>query len=447
MNQNQKAVWGWAMYDWANSAFATTVMAGFFPIFFKTYWSHGTDVTVSTAQLGIGNSIAGLFVALLAPILGAVADQRSARKKFLMGFAYMGVLMTAGLFLVGKGQWVWAVFVYVLGVVGFAGANIFYDSLLPSIAGEKRVDYVSGLGFAMGYLGGGILFLFNVLMATIPERFGLADAAQGIRYSFVSVALWWGGFTLFVLFWVPESGARRSPARGMHHAAVEGFRRVFRTLKTVRRFRTASLFLIAYWFYIDGVDTIIRMAVDYGLSLGFDTRDLILSLLMVQFIGFPAALGFGKLAQYWGVRKGIYLALLAYMGITLWGSFMTTRIEFYILAGAIGLVQGGIQALSRSYFSRFVPPGHSAEFYGFYNMLGKFAAILGPALMGLVGLLSRRLLMPPDPYPEALLGVGRLASRLGIASLLILFIVGTILFHFVDEEQGKREAAAFNPRG
>ena len=440
MNKEKKAVWGWAMYDWANSAFATTVMAGFFPIFFKQYWSYGVDVNVSTAQLGFGNSIASLLVALMAPVLGAIADKGSARKKFLIFFAYLGVLMTACLFLVGKGEWAWAIFVYAMGIIGFSGANVFYDSLLPTVAGKDNVDYISGLGFAMGYLGGGLLFLINVLMTLMPDKFGLADAGEAVRYSFISVAIWWGLFTIFTILWVPEektAGASRKDGNFI----ADGFRQIIGTFKKVRHLKTIFLFLLAYWFYIDGVDTIIRMAVDYGMSIGFASNDLIVALLVVQFVGFPSALVFGKLGQKWGVRKAIYLAIGIYMFIVVWGTMMTVKEEFYILAIMIGLVQGGIQALSRSYYSRLIPREQSAEYYGFYNMLGKFAAIVGPALMGIVGLIARRLLMPPAPTPGQIEHVGQLASRWSIASVLILFLIGAILFYFVDEEKGKAEAA------
>ena len=440
MNKEKKAVWGWAMYDWANSAFATTVMAGFFPIFFKQYWSYGVDVNVSTAQLGFGNSIASLLVALMAPILGAIADKGSARKKFLIFFAYLGVLMTACLFLVGKGEWAWAIFVYAMGIVGFSGANVFYDSLLPTVADKDNVDYISGLGFAMGYLGGGLLFLINVLMTLMPEKFGLADSGEAVRYSFISVAIWWGVFTIFTILWVPEEKTAGASREGGNFIA-DGFRQIIGTFKKVRHLKTIFLFLLAYWFYIDGVDTIIRMAVDYGMSIGFASNDLIIALLVVQFVGFPSALVFGKLGQKWGVRKAIYLAIGIYMLIVVWGTMMTVKQEFYILAIMIGLVQGGIQALSRSYYSRLIPREQSAEYYGFYNMLGKFAAIVGPALMGVVGLIARRLLMPPTPTPGQIEHVGQLASRWSIASVLILFLIGAILFYFVDEEKGKAEAA------
>jgi len=440
MNKEKKAVWGWAMYDWANSAFATTVMAGFFPIFFKQYWSYGVDVNVSTAQLGFGNSIASLFVAILAPILGAIADKGSARKNFLLFFAYLGVLMTACLFLIEKGEWVWAIFVYAMGIIGFSGANVFYDSLLPTVAGKEDIDYVSGLGFSMGYLGGGVLFLINVLMTLMPDRFGLADSGEAVRYSFISVAIWWGIFTIATIVWVPEEKAAGVP-REDRNFIVAGFRQIMGTFKKVRYLKTIFLFLLAYWFYIDGVDTIIRMAVDYGMSLGFASNDLIIALLVVQFVGFPAALVFGKLGQKWSVRKAIYLALGIYMIIVVWGTMMTVKQEFYILAIMIGLVQGGIQALSRSYYSRLIPKEQAAEYYGFYNMLGKYAAIIGPALMGGVGLIAKRLLMPPEPTPGQIMHICQLASRWSIASVLILFLIGAVLLYFVDEEKGKAEKA------
>jgi UMF1 family MFS transporter len=440
LNNNKKAIWGWALYDWANSAFATTVMAGFFPIFFKQYWSYGADVNVSTAQLGFGNAIASLIVALMAPILGAIADKGSAKKKFLVLFAYLGVLMTAALFLVQRGQWGWAIFIYAMGIIGFSGANVFYDSLLPGIVGEEKIDYVSGLGFSMGYLGGGLLFLVNVLMTLMPQKFGLPDAATAVRFSFLSVALWWGLFTFFLVFWVPEKKGTAAALAG-ESIVTAGFRQFLGTFKKIRHLKVVFTFLLAYWFYIDGVDTIIRMAVDYGLSIGFNSNDLIVALLIVQFIGFPAALVFGKLGERWSVRKSIYLAIAIYMGVTVWGAMMTQKMEFYILAMVIGLVQGGIQALSRSYYSRLIPKNKAAEYYGFYNMLGKFAVILGPVLMGTVGLIARRALMPPDPTPEQVIAVGQMASRWGIVSILILFIAGAILFYFVDEEKGREQAA------
>ena len=440
MTKEKKAVWGWAMYDWANSAFATTVMAGFFPLFFKHYWSAGADINTSTAQLGIGNSFASLIVALMAPILGAIADKGTKKKKFLIFFAYLGVLMTAGLFLVQEGSWGWAIFIYAMGIIGFSGANIFYDSLLPSVTGEDNVDYVSGLGFAMGYLGGGLLFLINVLMYQMPEAFGLANGEQAVLFSFLSVAVWWGLFMLITIFWVPEVESSTAVIDDSESYIIAGFQQFFSTFKKIRHLKMVFLFLLAYWFYIDGVDTIIRMAVDYGMSLGFDSSDLIIALLITQFVGFPAALIFGKLGQDWSVRKSIYIAIGVYIFVTIWGVQMTQRHEFYILAIVIGLVQGGIQALSRSYYFRLIPKNQAGEFYGFYNMLGKSAAIIGPALIGLVGLVARRILMPPSPTEEQMFEVGQIAARWGIGSIIILFVVGGVLFYFVDEEEGRKQA-------
>jgi len=435
----KKAVWGWAMYDWANSAYVTTVMAGFFPVFFTEYWSFGADVTVTTARLGFANSIASLIVALMAPVLGAVADKGSAKKKFMLLFAYLGVLMSLGLFMVQKGQWGLAIFVYAMGIIGFSGANVFYDSLLPSVADEEKIDYVSSLGFSMGYLGGGLLFLVNVLMTLMPQKFGLPDAAAAVRVSFLTVAAWWGLFTLFTIAWVKE--AKAAPVAGGGSVFGAGFQQLMGTFRKLRHMKVVLLFLLAYWFYIDGVDTIIRMAVNYGLSLGFESSDLIVALLIVQFVGFPAALAYGKLGQMWGVRKAIYLGIAIYMAVTVYGTMMTQKHEFYILAVVIGLAQGGIQALSRSYYSRFIPKDKAAEFYGFYNMLGKFAAIIGPALMAIVGLIARRLLMPPSATEEQIIAIGQTASRWSIGSILLLFVIGAVLFYFVDEEKGREQAA------
>jgi UMF1 family MFS transporter len=438
MDKNKKAVWGWAMYDWANSAFATAVIVVFFPLFFKDYWSYGHNSVVSTAQLGFANSLASLFVAVMAPLLGAIADRGSTKKKFLIAFAYLGALMTAALFFVQKGNWTWAVFIFVMGNIGFAGANIFYDSLLLSVSRKDNIDYVSAFGYSMGYLGGGLLFAANVAMFLWPNSFGIADSTTAVRYSFVTVALWWGMFTILTIKWVPEEG----PGKGSNtigQVVAEGFGQFLTTFNKIRHLKTVILFLFAYWFYIDGVDTIQRMAIAYGRSIGFASSDLAVAVLLVQFVGFPAALIFGKLGQQWSARKSIFLAIGIYMFITLWGTMMTSKYEFYFLAFAIGLAQGGIQALSRSYYSRLIPADQAAEYYGFYNMLGKFAAIIGPSLMGVVGLVAGSLLTPPSPIPGQTEQIEHLATRWSMSSVLLLFLIGGILFYFVNEEKGKAE--------
>ncbi|MCJ8502062.1 MFS transporter [Desulfatitalea alkaliphila] len=440
--QDRRAVWGWAMYDWANSAFATTVMAAFFPVFFKQEWSRGVDANLSTARLGMGVAAAGLLVALLAPYLGAVSDQSGRRKTFLMVFTVLGVAMTASLALIPQGQWLTALLAYALATIGFAGGLIFYDALLPQVAPLDRIDQVSSLGYALGYLGGGALLVLNVAMTLQPAVFGLADAGQAVRFSFASVAIWWGLFSLVTFAWLPPEPRIRRRSMGIQ--VVAGWRQLMETFRKVRRLKTAFLFLVAYFCYIDGVGTIIRMAVDFGMSLGFDFKDLIVALIITQFIGFPAALVFGQLGKHWGVRRSIFLALAIYMGVTIYGATMNRVTEFYVLAAVIGLVQGGIQALSRSYFARFIPLGQNAEFYGFYNMIGKFAAIMGPALMGATGLLVRHLLMPATPTVEQMHNVGFTATRWSIVAVLLLFGIGAVLLRLVDEEKGRAEAAAFH---
>ena len=435
----RRAIWGWALYDWANSTFATTIMAVFFPILYKQYWSHGIDMNLSTFRLGLGNALASLVVALMAPVLGAVADSGGLRKRLLAGFTYLGVLLTAALALIPQGHWALALLVYAGGVIGFSGSNVFYDSLLPRVAPPERIDQVSSLGYSLGYLGGGLMLALNVIMTLKPGLFGLADATQAVRAAFVGVALWWGVFALATFIWVPPDPRIKRAA--FHQQITAGWRKVKTTLGKIRRLRMLFTFLVAYWCYIDGVDTIVRMAVDYGISLGFDTNDLVKALLITQFVGFPAALVFGMLGRYWGVRRAIYLALGVYMAVTIWGAFMNRPAEFYLLAAVIGLVQGGIQALSRSYYARLIPQNQCAEFFGFYNMLGKFAAIIGPILMGITGLITKRLLLPAAPTAEQIRTTGLLATRTSIISVLLLFLLGAALFYAVDEDKGRRELA------
>ncbi len=420
MKENKQAVWSWAFYDWANSAYSTTVMAGFFPLFFKEYWADPNNPTHSTFYLGMANSIASIVVAALAPLLGSVADQGSTKKKFLILFAFLGVIMTGGLWMVAQGNWQMAVFFYVLATIGFASGNVFYDALLPGLASEERVDVVSSLGFGLGYLGGGLLFLVNVFMYLKPEIFGIPDGATAIKLSFLSVAVWWAVFTIPLILFVPEP--KNYDTVYFKNAVRMGWVQLVQTFKEIRNMKVVGTFLLAYWFYIDGVDTIIRMAVDYGMSLNFPGESLIIALLIVQFVAFPAALIYGWLASKIGTKTAIMVGIIAYSFITLLGYFMTEAWHFYVLAILIGLFMGGIQALSRSLYTRIIPPDKSAEFFGFYNMLGKFAAIIGPALMGTIALVTG-------------------SARLSILSILLLFILGAFFLNKVDIEEGKRLAA------
>ena len=420
MKENKRAVWSWAFYDWGNSAYSTTVMAGFFPLFFKEYWADPHNPNQSTFYLGMANSIASIVVASLAPLLGSIADQGSAKKKFLIFFAFLGVIMTGGLWMVSQGNWQMAVLFYVIATIGFASGNVFYDSLLPGLASEERVDIVSSLGFGLGYLGGGLLFLVNVFMYLKPEIFGISDGATAIKLSFLSVAVWWAVFTIPLILFVPEP--KNYDAVDIKNAIQMGWIQLIQTFDEIRNMKVVGTFLLAYFFYIDGVDTIIKMAVDYGMSLNFSGESLIIALLLVQFVAFPAALIYGQLASKVGIKTAIMIGIIAYSFITFLGYFITKAWHFYVLAILIGLFQGGIQALSRSLYTRIIPAEKSAEFFGFYNMLGKFAAIIGPALMGTISLVTG-------------------SARLGILSILLLFILGAFFLNKVDLDEGKRLAA------
>jgi MFS transporter, UMF1 family len=418
-----KEIWSWSIYDWANSAFSTTVMAGFFPIFFEKYWSNPDDVIQSTYMLGMGNAAGSIIIAALAPFLGAIADRGSAKKKFLFIFVLMGILSTGALWMVAQGQWDMAMFLYIIATVGFMGSNIFYDSLLPSISTNKTVDSVSSLGYALGYIGGGLLFLVNVLMYQNPDWFGIADQPTAIKLSFLSVAIWWGIFTIPIFLFVQEP--KNPNATPLGKAVFQGWGQLKITLSHIRSLKVTGLFLMAYWLYIDGVDTIIKMAVKMGSTLGFGTTTLIAALLMVQFIAFPAALAYNWFASKIGTKKAVQIAIGGYAAGTILGTFMTSELHFFGLAALIGIFQGGIQALSRSLFARLIPKGKEAEFYGFYNMLGKFAAVIGPVLMGWVTLVTEN-------------------ARFGIFSITILFIAGSYLLSKVDMEKGEKMAKEFS---
>jgi len=393
-------------------------MAGFFPVFFKQYWASGLSLTDSTFWLGATNASASLLVVLFAPFLGTYADKAGIKKRLLILFAVLGVLMSGALFLISAGAWQLALLIYLLGILGFSGGNLFYDALLIDVAGRDRLETVSALGFSLGYLGGGILFAINVFMLLSPNLFGLVDATDAVRYSFLSVAIWWAVFSLPIMIFVKE---QRPQEPGRRHMLVLAYKELKQTLVRIHEFPMAFLFLIAYWFYIDGVDTIVRMAVDYGLSIGLESSDLLTALLITQLVGFPSALVFGRIGHYWGAKQGIQVAILIYVLVVIWAWQIQAAWEFYLLAIIIGLVQGGIQALSRALFARLIPPDRAGEFFGFYNMLGKFAAILGPLLVGWLAVLSGE-------------------PRSGILSLLVLFAVGFLLLRRVDVAAGEKAA-------
>ena len=401
-----RKVFAWALYDWANSSFATTVMVVFFPLFFKQYLTVGQDATTSTFWLGIANGVSSFVLAVMAPWLGALADRGNAHLRFLAAFTAIGVIPTAMLGFVGPGDWANAALLFAIASIGFWGGLIFYDTMLVKVAPPGRIDSVSGFGYALGYLGGAVLLTVNVLMFAKPAMFGLASPEAAIRASFVSVAVWWTLFAIPIFRSFPRPQAAASI--GVGRAVREGFVELIRTFKEVRRYRAVVLFLLAYWMYIDGVNTIMKMAVDYGLALGFPANSLILGILMIQFIGFPATLVFGALGDRLSPLVGIFIGIAVYCSVTFYAVFMTQVSEFYIMAAAIGCVQGATQAMSRSYYGRLIPAERAGEFYGFYNMMGKFAAVLGPFLMAATALLTGN-------------------SRMAILSVALLFAGGAIV--------------------
>jgi len=400
-----RKVKGWALYYWGNHAFTTAVVTVFFPIFFKDYWNHGVDPSVSTFRLSLAVSGSSLIVALTAPILGAIADKGGHKKRFLIGSAFMGAVMVFALHFVGLGQWQWAMFFFMAANIGYWWGNVFGDSMLVSVAEPGKFDATSAIGYFSGYLGGGLFLVLGVLMSLKPQWFGLADAASAVKLILMLTAVWWLLFSIPLWFWVPEPTAARE---GLMTSARQGFSQLAETFRHVRAYKTVFMFLIAYWVYIDGVNTVIQMAVDYGKAIGFGTSDLILAVLLVQFVGVPAALLFGRIGERIGPKRGIFIGLSVYVLVSVFAAFMTTAWEFYVLAAMIGLVQGGVQLLSRSYYARLVPAERAGEFFGFYNMLGEFAAIIGPVLIGTVSLLTG-------------------SPRASILSVILLFAVGAAL--------------------
>ncbi|MFW2405143.1 MAG: MFS transporter [Gammaproteobacteria bacterium] len=399
----RRPIVGWALYDWANSAFSLTVVTAFVPIMLAQHWSLGVDSTVTTFRLGVANGAASAVVALLSPLIGALADRFGRRKGMLFVIAMLGIVSTGSLYFVAEGQWQLAVACFGCALIGFAGSVSLYDSLIIDVAPPTHFDEVSAYGFALGYLGGALLFALNVFMVASPATFGLASPTEAIRVSFVTVALWWFLFSMPLLFWVEEH-----PHPGQGRPISETFVHLWHTIRNITRDRNVFLFLLAYWLYIDGVYTIIKMAVDYGLSQGLSMQDLVQAILLTNFVGFPAALFFGWLGRRIGAKHGLYIAISVYFLVTTAAVFLRTAAEFYALAITIGLVQGGVQSLSRSLYARLIPHSQRSEYFGFYNMLGKFSAILGPVMAGVVALLAG-------------------SQRFAILSITILFAAGLFL--------------------
>ena len=375
-----KKIFSWALYDWANSVFYTTVMAGFFPIFFKQYWSSGADAALSTERLGWVLAVSGFLLAVLSPTLGVISDKKRMKKTLLFSAMILGCLCTIGLFFAPQGDWATAAILYGTALFMASASAVFYDSLLISVCSEDQYDFVSSLGYSLGYLGGGLLFTLNVIMTLYPQMFGIQDKAMAVRISFLLVAVWWFVFTLPLMKNVPEPASDVS-TKGIAELTVETMNELKHLFLDIFRNKNLFYFILGYWFYIDGVYTVMTMAVDFGLALGFDSSDLIKALLITQFIGFPSAYLFGTLSKKISSQKLILLGLGVYFVTIIGASQMSRAWHFYALAFIIGLCQGGVQALSRALFAHLIPAGKSGEYFGFFNMLGKFASVLGPLLV------------------------------------------------------------------
>ncbi len=422
----------WAMYDWGISAAQTTIMTAVFPIFFVSYAGAGMAGTRATEAWGVANTVGAVLIAILAPLLGAVADYKAAKKRFLVAFMSLGVAGCLAMFFIKQGQIVFASVLFVLVLAGATGSMTFYESLLPHIARDKEIDRVSTAGYALGYVGGGLLLALNLLWIQQPGMFGLpsgeglsaAAASLPARLAFVSVGVWWLLFSLPVLRTVPEPPRTLEADEALGVSAWRvAFTRLGETLRELRGYKQAFLMMLAFTVYNDGIQTIIKMASVYGTEIGIGQADLITAILLVQFIGIPCAFAFGAIAGRIGAKRSVFIGLAVYIGICVFAYGMTSAREFYVLAILVGLVQGGTQALSRSLFATLIPKHKSGEFFGFFSVFEKFGGILGPLVFAIV----------INQFDS---------SRLAILSVIVFFVVGAALLTLVNVEEGERAARA-----
>lgn len=415
---NKKTVRAWIWYDWANSAFATTMIAAVMPIFFSDVAANTLSKTTATAYWGYTESISLVLLVLLSPILGSIADRAGRKKQFLRFFTYVGITASLLMATIGEGEWVWAIILIIIGTLAFACSNIFYDAFLPEIAEEKDRDMVSSKGYAFGYIGGGVLLALQLVLIQKPEWFGLT-AVSATQIAFASVGVWWFLFSLPLFRNVKETPKKQTES--ILQLSKNSILQVIQTIKQLPKYPELLRFLVAFWFFNDGINTIIKMATIYGREIGIGTSDLIFALLITQFIGLPFTLLFGKFAGWFGSKRTLIITIIVYLFIVVLGFGMSTAFHFYVLAVLVGVVQGGSQALSRSIFSQLIPAGRNAEFFGFYGLSSKFSAIFGPFVFGLAGQLTG-------------------SSRFGILSLAVFFIIGIILLWGLNIEKGKQEA-------
>jgi UMF1 family MFS transporter len=394
---DSKKYYSWVLYDWANSAYATIVLAGFFPIIFAEYFATSVLPSERTLYLGISNSVASLILIFIAPIFGLLSDKFSNKKLFLLIFASLSISSTLILSLIAKDSYVLASIFFSISLLGFMMSNVFYDSMLLNFESHEY-DKISSTGYAVGYLGGGIAFIFTLVFLYFNSDSSI-EIISSNRIAFVFAALWWLLFMIpLIIYWIEKPN---------HQIQTTN---IIDTFKEIKLNKPILFFLISYWIYIDGVDTIIRMAINYGLILGFTNHDLLVALLVTQFVAFPGTLIINKISELSSVTTTISGCLIMYLIITLLSYSLDSIYEFYLIACLIGFVQGGIQALSRSYFAHLIPNNKHSEYFGIYNMLGKFAALIGPLLVGFVTYASNN-------------------ARLGILSISIFFVIGLIMFY------------------
>ena len=412
----------WVMYDWANSAFIATIVTAVFPIYFSTVAAADLDREAASFRFAVATTVALLIAAVLSPVLGAVADFAGIKKKMLGSFLGLGVIATACMYLLQAGDWEFAAVLFVLGNIGATGSFVFYDSLLPHVATEKEIDRVSTAGYALGYLGGGLLLAANFAWILRPELFGIDGQERAMRLSFVSAAIWWLGFSIPLFRKVAEPARRLEADEQVGKNPLRAaFTRLGETLRELRSYKQTFVMMLAFLIYNDGINTIIRMAAIYGTEIGLAQESLIGAILLVQFVGIPFALLFGQVATRIGAKRAIFITLAVYMGISMFAYFMTTAPQFYVLAFLVATVQGGSQALSRSLFASMTPRYKSSEFFGFFGVFEKFAGIAGPAIFALM-----------------IWATG--SSRSAILSLILFFIAGAALLATVDVEEGRRVA-------
>lgn len=410
------------MYEWATTGMWAVIVATVFPIYYHSVAAAGLPEHVRGMNFGIATALGIALVAVVAPFMGAITDRAAIKKPLLGAFAVLGVAGSGLLFFVHEGDWLLGLAFFVLVNVGANGSIVFYDALLPHVARPHEVDRVSTGAFAIGYLGAGLLLAFCLLMIQMPHLFGLPEGTLPARLSFLAVAVWWGLFSIPLFLRVEEPPAELAPGEVVERSTVRfALGRIRNTFRELRSYRYAFLFLIAYLVYGDGIGTIIRTAAIYGEELGIGQGHIIGAVVVVQFIGVPFSFLFGMLAGRIGTKRAIFLGLLVYTAITILGFFMTTALHFWILAGMVGMVQGGTQALSRSLYASMIPAYKSGELFGFYGVMDKFAGMVGPLVFGFVW--------------------GATGSpRLAILSIMAFFIVGALLLWSVDEEEGRRIA-------